>query len=339
MGRTAPGHHHPRSWTPPPYRVDENGKVVGGYQPSGPHNWGRWGDLDHRGTLNLITPEAILGAARLVTRGEAFSLAIPIDADAPRWSGRRAPMHYFTMTGSDGIVGLPHSANEPGVTFTDDYIDMALQSSTQWDGLAHWAYQDSLYNAFWSGNITSAGSPDLDISELKSSFVGRGVLVDVPRLLDQPFLPPSTAITPRFLDETLARQGVEVRAGDMLLVRTGHLGRWYAGLGEAERQAWFGAVPGLSREVVPWLHEHDVAALAIDTMGVEVVPNEEPVERPHPVHHAALIDLGLTLGELWWLDELAESCAHDDTYEFLLVAPPLNIPGAIGSVLNPIAIK
>jgi kynurenine formamidase len=339
MGRTEPGHFHAKRWIPPSYTVDDDGKVVGGYQPSGLHNWGRWGEFDHFGTANLITPESIVAAAGLVRHGTPYSLALPIDVDAPRWSGRRAPMHYFTMTGSDGLAGLPHSANEPGVTFTDDYIDMALQSSTQWDGLAHWAYQDSLYNGYWSGNITSAGSPDLDMSELKASFVGRGVLVDVPAVSGTPYLAPSTAITPEMLDEALAQHGVEIRSGDMLLVRTGHLGRWYTELDEAERRAWFTATPGLSRTVIPWLHEKDVSAVALDTMGVEVVPNEEPVDPPHPVHHAALIDMGLTLGELWWLEDLASACADDDSYEFLLCAPPLNIPGAIGSVLNPIAIK
>lgn len=340
MGRNQPGHYHPKRWTPPSYTVDDDGKIVNGYRPTGPNNWGRWGDTDHIGTLNFLNPQALVAAARLITQGKVLSLSLPIDANGPRWEGRRPPQHYFSMTGSDGIAGLPHSAVEPGVTFTDDYIDMALQCSTQWDGLAHWAFQDSLYNGFWAGNITSAGSADLEMSELKASFVGRGVLVDVAAHQDVPYLPPGTAITSDMLDATLAAEGIELVSGDMLLIRTGHLGRWYEGdLDDAQRAEWSAAVPGLSRTAIPWLADHELAAVAIDTMGVEVVPNEVPVERPHPIHCAALIDLGLTLGELWWLDDLAKDCARDGQYAFLLCAPPLNIPGAVGSVLNPIVIK
>ncbi|MER6975671.1 cyclase family protein [Streptomyces carpinensis] len=268
-----------------------------------------------------------------------MSLALPIADDAPRWAGRRAPFHYFTMTGSDAVAGMPYWDIEPGVTFTDDYMDMALQCSTQWDGLGHWAYNDVLYNGYWVGNITSAGSRDLDVAAMKESFVGRGVLVDMPGHLGVDAVAPSTPITAEMVDAALEAQGVEVRSGDMVLVRTGHLGRWYGLTDDAARKEWFTAVPGMSRDIVEWAHTHNIAALAIDTMGVEVVPNEQPADRPHPVHHAALVDLGLTLGELWWLEDLAQECAGDGRYEFLLSAPPLNIPGAIGSVLNPIAIK
>jgi kynurenine formamidase len=320
MGRDEPGSYHPRRWSPPTYSVNDQGKVVGGYLPTGPHNWGRWGEDDRCGTLNTITPELVVRAAGLVTQGKTFSLALPISGDAPRWWGRRAPLHYFTMTGSDAITGLPHSGTESGVTFTDDYLDMALQASTQWDGLAHWSVQDCLYNGFWAGNITSAGSNDLEVSAWKDKIVGRGVLLDVARFMDVDRLRPGTAITAEMLDATAEQQNVAVEAGDIVLVRTGH-------------------APGLSRSTVPWLHEHDIAALASDTQGVEVAPNEEPVVRPHPLHQAALIDLGLPLGELWWLEELSQDCAGDGVYEFLLVAPPLNIPGAVGSVLNPQALK
>ena len=343
MGRDEAGSYHPRKWTPPSYTVDDDGKVVGGYIPDGPNNWGRWGVHDKRGTTNLITPEIVAGAAQRVSKGVVFSLALAIDGNSPRWAGRPAPKHYFSMTGADGIAGLPYSAVEPGVAFADDYIDMALQASTQWDGFAHWSYQDSLYNGYWAGSITAAGSAALEISALKEAFVGRGVLLDVGRHIGRhvgdDVAPPSTAITPALLDEVVRSQGVEVRSGDIVIVRTGHLGRWYTLDTDADRQGWHSRQPGLSRSAVSWLHDRDIAALAIDNSGVEVVPHEDPVGAPHPIHRAALIDLGLPLGELWWLDDLAADCAADGVFECLLSAPPLNIPGAIGSVLNPIAIK
>lgn len=339
MGRDGSGTFHPKRWKPPEYTVDDAGKIVGGYRPQGPHNWGRWGADDNRGTANLIDASAVADAARLIARGAVMSLALPIDDTAPMWSGRKPPKHYFTMTGSDGITGLPHSGEEPGVTFTDDYIDMALQGSTQWDGLAHWAYQDSLYNGYWAGNITSVGSPDLDIAAMKTSFVGRGVLIDVPRHAGRRWLAPSAVVSASLVEETAAAQHVAFRKGDMVLIRTGHLGYWYTLQDDQARRTWYSDAPGLSGDIVPWLHAQDISALAVDTSGVEVFPNERPVDRPYPVHHGALIDLGLTLGELWWLEELAEDCAADGIYEFFLSAPPLNIPGAVGSMLNPIAIK
>jgi kynurenine formamidase len=340
MGRIESGTFHARRWVPPTYEVDEQGKVVGGYRPAGPHNWGRWGERDTRGTANLIGPDAVVAAARLVRRGRVISLALPIDEAGPRWPTRPAPKHYFTMTGSDGISGSPYSAVVPGVTYNDDNIDMPLQGSTQWDGLAHWSYQDSFYNGFWSGNLTATtGSPDVSIHEMRESFVGRGVLLDVPRHLGTEAAEPGMVIGPELLDEVAAAEDVEIHPGDMLLVRTGNLRRWYDLRSQEEKEAYFGRVPGLGRDCIGWLYAHDIAAVAADTVSVEVMPNEEPVERPMPLHHAALVDLGLTLGEFWALDALAEDCAEDGIYEFLLVAPPLNIPGAVGSPLNPIAVK
>ena len=97
--------------------------------------------------------------------------------------------------------------------------------------------------------------------------------------------------------------------------------------------------PGLSRDAIPWLHEREVSALACDNIGVEVLVPEDPEERVLPVHVACLVDLGLPLGELWDLEALAADCAEDGAYEFLLVAPPLYLPGGMGSPLNPIALK
>jgi len=340
MGREGAGTYHSRRWTPPTYTVDDAGKIVGGYVPTGPNNWGRWGAEDKRGTANLIDAAAIAYAASLVTRGVVFSLALPIDEAGPRWPGRPAPKHYFTMNGADGISGLPYSGAVPGVTYTDDYIDMPLQGSSQWDGLAHWAYQDSLYNGYWAGNITgSTGSPDLDIAAMKASFVGRGVLIDVARHLGVEHLEPGMAIPAALVEEIAARQNVTFRPGDILLLRTGYLKPWYSLPDENAQRAFFSRVPGLSRDIIPWLKEHDIAAVAADTVSVEVMPNEEPIDRPQPLHHAALVDLGLTLGEFWALDDLAEDCAADGVYDFLLSAPPLNIPGAVGSMINPVAIK
>ncbi|GAA2849063.1 cyclase family protein [Pseudonocardia halophobica] len=339
MGREEPG-THARRWTSPDYRVDEGGKVVGGYRPSGPHNWGRWGDADVRGTTNLITAEVVLKAAGLVHSGEVISLALPIDDSAPRWPSRPPARHYFTMSGSDAVVGSPYNAAAPGAVYLDDGIDMSLQGSTQWDGLAHFTIADSTYNGHWVGNVTAlGGAVDTGIHHQRESLVGRGVLLDVARHLGVDSLEPGTAIGPDVLDEVAAAQGVEVGTGDMVLVRTGYLSRWWTLEDTASRERYFTAVPGLGHACVPWFRERDIAALATDTVVVEVVPAEADAPRRLPVHHGALVDLGLTLGEFWDLDRLGVVCAADERYDFLLVAPPLHIRGAVGSVLNPVAIR
>ena len=104
MGRSEPGQYS-KAWTAPDYSVDEDGKIVGGYVPEGPNNWGRWGPDDQIGTQNLIGPDQRIRAAGLVQSGKVFSLALPIDADGPRFHTRPAPLHWFLMTGSDQIAG------------------------------------------------------------------------------------------------------------------------------------------------------------------------------------------------------------------------------------------
>jgi kynurenine formamidase len=339
MGRSAPGEYG-NEWTPPTYAVDQDGKVVGGYKPPEPNNWGRWGDDDQRGTQNLIGPEQRVAAAGLVKTGKVFSLALPIDETAPRLASRPPPLRLSLMTGSDALAGSPYNEAAPGFQWSDDMLQMPTQGSTQWDALGHVMWQDSMYNRWWGGNTTALGGGRvLGIETQRESFVGRGVLLDPARAQGLDMCPDAQAIGPELLDATLESQGIELRSGDILLVRTGYLAKWWTlGPGD-DTGAYFGASPGLSRDAVPWLHEHEVSALAFDNIGVEVLVPEDPEERVLPVHVGCLVDLGLPLGELWDLEELAADCAADGVYEFLLVAPPLNLPGAMGSPLNPIALK
>ena len=328
-------------WTAPSYTVGDTSKIEGGYSPREPNNWGRWGADDVRGTANLIESQAIVAAAGLVGKGRTFCLAHPIGRrDAPHSIIRDPPRHYFTATGTDSVAGSVSNPYAPGFDFNDDAIDMPLQGSTQWDGLAHVQTHDTLYNGFWAGTVTATGSKVVSIDHLRTSFVGRGVLLDVALHVGEGKLEPGFRIEPDLLDATAAAQGVHVGAGDILLIRTGHMSDWAQLRSAADREAFeHTPVPGLTGACAAWLREHDVAALASDTRCVEVIPSGDPEGRPAPLHVACLVDLGLTLGELWALDELAADCAQDGRYEFLLVAPPLNIAGAVGSPLNPIAIK
>jgi len=331
------------SYKPPGYEVDENGKIVGYVNDRQPNNWGRWGDLDERGTTNFITPERIQEAKSLITDGRVISMAIPLDATGPVHPTRPSVQHYWGYTGSDFLAGTALSQAYPETQATDDYINMPIQGSTQWDGLSHFAFADSLYNGFWLGNVeTISGANRCSIHHQKESLCGRGVLLDVARHKDVERLEQGYAIMPEELDEVAAAEGVEVREGDILIVRTGHVPWYYKLPAGAEKLKFFEGAPGISMRCVDWIHEKSIAAIAMDNVAIEVEPFEEPRNGyvgSFPVHSRLIRDLGLSLGEIWNLDPIAEDCANDGRYEFFVAAQPLNLTNASGSPLNPIAIK
>ena len=317
-------------WVPPTYTVDEHGKMDGAR--AGQHNnWGRWGEHDQRGTANLLTPDRVAAAAGLVRTGKRFSLALPIGGVAT--PGYRAePLHLFESTTGDKVLG------EQGLQYSDDYLVLNLQATTQIDALSHFGAGGRLYNGYWAGVVTShSGAKRLGVHHQADGMVGRGVLLDVARARGEERLPPRFAIGPDDLDAAASAHEVEVRAGDVLMVRTGWLGWWLDQAAAGDRPG-FSDLPGVSPRCVPWLAERDVAMLATDTLAVEVVPPEEGMP-PMALHVGALRDLGLLLGELFDLDALAEDCAADGVYECFLVAAPLPVVNGVGSPLNPIAIK
>jgi kynurenine formamidase len=335
MGRTAPGQYS-TGWKAPDYEVDENGKIKGLVNDRQPNNWGRWGDLDERGTTNLLTPERVQAAAGLVQEGRIISMAIPLDSTGPVHPSRPAVQHWYGYSGSDMIVGTKLNEAYPGFQGTDDYLSMPLQGSTQWDGLAHLGFQDSLYNGFWLGNVEQfAGAQKCSIHHQKESLCGRGVLLDVARLKGVDHLEQGYAITPADLDEAVEAHGVEVRQGDILIVRTGNVAWWYT---LEDKSVFFAGEPGLSIACAEWLAEKDVAAIAMDNVAIEVEPFEEPCPQPFPLHAKLIRDMGLSLGEIWHLEAISEACHASGRYEFFVAAQPLNLTNASGSPLNPIAI-
>lgn len=306
-------------------------------EPGRLHNWGRWGSDDEIGTANFITPETIVAATRLVRRGVVISCALPFDAKGPTYPTRLPPQHLMKRSGADYVAGHPTFGTVPagGMKFADDYMFAALQCSTQWDALSHAWYGTELYNGVPETAVSSTGAARLGIDKMYRHFVGRGVLLDLPRAINSgERLPQGHAITPVELDAGLAFARTQVRRGDILLIRTGHV-PWYDTL--ADKTVFWRGAPGLGVESVAWLHGREVAAVAADTPAVEVQPAEHGTGLP--LHGACLRDLGLTLGELFDLEALATDCADDGVYEFLFVAQPLRIPGAVGSPINPLAIK
>jgi kynurenine formamidase len=162
------------------------------------------------------------------------------------------------------------------------------------------------------------------------------VLLDVARHLETEWLEDGFSISAALLDDVAARQGVAVGQGDFLLVRTGQLERC---LKEKNWRGYAGGdAPGLAFDTLEWLQDKKVAAVASDTFAVEVRPEATETLR-RPWHWVAIPNMGLSVGEIFQLGELAADCALDMVYEFMLVAPPLPITGAVGSPVNPIAIK
>ena len=300
-------------------------------------NWGRWGADDILGTLNLLDDAKRVEGARLVRRGAAFSLSQPFDMDGPQrgWRRRTNPVHTMLDTGREALDGeFPH-----GLGGADDVIAMPLQCSTQWDGLGHIFDHGVAWNGRPAGQVvTSLGDAVTGIETVADVIAGRAVLLDVGRAIGTGGeLPDGFAITEEHLAATIERQGASARVGrgDIVLVRTGRLAR-------ARREGWGdyagGPSPGLSFTTAGWLHRTEIAAVATDTWGFEVRPNEFD-DAFQPLHQVAIPHIGLFLGEMWDLDELADDCAADGVYDCWLTAAPLPVTGAVGAPVNPIAVK
>ena len=302
-------------------------------------NWGRWGEDDVLGTLNFIDPAKRVDAAALVTEGRVVSLSQSFDTNGPQkgWRRRTNPVHTMTDTGVDaerGNQGFPH-----GIGGADDVISMPLQCSTQWDGLGHIFDHGMAWNGRRAGDVvTSEGDLVTGIEHAASVIVSRGVLLDVGRHLE----PGNRRTRGRLRDHRRPtsrrappRRASRIGRGDIVLVRTGQLAR-------ARRDGWGdyagGPAPGLSLTTAGWLHRTEIAAIATDTWGFEVRPNEFDAPAFQPLHQVVIPNLGLTIGEMWDLEELGETCAASGRYDFLLSAAPLPITGAVGSPINPVAI-
>lgn len=302
-------------------------------------NWGRWDADDELGAMNHVGPEQVAAAAGMVRRGKLISMCVPLDLNGPQSGGFRAnPLNMMIATGTDYMAGaqdtLPGGfGSSKGFGFADDVLVTPNQAGSQWDGLAHIFWKGKMYNGFDAGQVTAKGAGRCGIETMQQSFVMRGVLLDVARHKGVDCLEPGYAITSDDLDATAARQGVEVRTGDAVIVRTGQT--------ETRRGNWGdyngGPAPGLSLYTAPWLYDHNVAAIATDTWGCEVRPNE--IDLFQPLHVVALVNMGIPFGEIWDLKAIGDDCAADGVYEFMLSAVPLPITGAAGSPVNAVAVK
>ncbi len=301
-------------------------------------NWGRWGENDQIGTLNNVTPQDVVDAARLIRRGKTFALGLSMKEkiQSGLFGGRWNLIHQMLATGTDAAAGKQDGDGQAYLRYADDAINVPCQAGTQWDALCHIFLDDRMYNGYPATEVTVNGAERLGIEHVRDRMVGRGVLLDIARWKGADSLADGYAITNADLDGCAAAQGVEVRRGDFVIVRTGHQERCLAS-GDWTGYAG-GDAPGLGFETAFWIREKDIAAICADTWGCEVRPNET-TEANQPWHWVVIPAIGVSMGEIFYVKELAADCAEDGVYDFFFTAPPLHLPGGAGSPINPQAIK
>lgn len=309
-----------------------------------PHSsWGLYGSDDDLGTLNLLTPERVVAAAACIRTGKRFTVGLTLDLPSPPFFGRE-PMEHTVISLAPGML--------------DDKLDNYWpQGSTQWDAICHFGTEGIFYNGRTEEEVR-AGRLGIHAAA-REGIVGRGVLLDVERHVaasGTPIDPESSfEVMPDLLDATAAAEGVELREGDILCLRTGWIA-WYLGLDAAGRAKPANAsltyvdfhCPGLSfkPEMAAYLWDRGVAAVAADNPTVELMPpppspsGDPNLTDPNSTLHAQVMGkLGMTLGEFFDFEALAADCASDGVYEFFFAAAPIAVTGGVGSPPAAVAVK
>jgi kynurenine formamidase len=300
--------------------------------------WGVFGEDDQIGTLNLLTPERVAAAARLIQTGQVFALNWDLELPDPPLFSRTALRHTIQRRRRH--------------VFDDVYDNFNTQSSTQWDGLRHNGHrQYGFYNGVTAENILGEGRARNGIEHwARRGIAGRGVLIDFPRFaathgIAFP-LGARYGITPEQLRAAADWQRVSFQTGDILLVRTGWI-EYYGSLNQEQRTQL--AQPGTMQaggleqgeESLRFLWDHHFAAVASDNPSFEAHPAAPGKDgQPGESMHGVIIGLwGMPIGELFQLDVLAAACGVDGRYDFFFTSAPLNKLGGVASPPNALAIK
>jgi kynurenine formamidase len=295
-------------------------------------NWGKWGEADELGTLNYITPGKVQEAAALVSSGRRVSMAIPINKVAGPDNPQQA-MHFVT-NGHD----VPIDASK--VRFGMDFLGMACHGDchTHVDALCHVSYDGLTYNGRAADEVlTTRGAAAQDITAYAAGIVGRGVLLDIPRLRDVKWLEPGDAVTAAELQACTEAEGVSIGEGDILVLRSGHHRR------RLELGPWDNSPPpvgegkaGVHVDAIPWMHELRIAAFLPDGDGEAVPSVVDGIT--YPIHPLQVVAMGMLVSDSLQFEELVQACEEEGRYEFMVVGIPLRLPGGTGSPWNPIAI-
>lgn len=295
------------------------------------NNWGRWGADDERGALNHLTPEVIKAAAASITTGRVYSLGIPIQGQGvPLLDYRGVPMRLTLQDGTDDGMYASYGA-QPGTGAHEDVLVMASHTTSHMDALIH-VYEDHKhYNGVPFGEMRALGGAAKLGIEKVGGFAARGVLLDmVAHMGAEGWLTPGTMLTAADLQACAAAQGTEVRAGDVVLIRTGHLDMWWDNHAKGEPEGFLQA--GIGSDAAEWLASMDVTAVGSDNAAVEVIPfdnNDFLI-----VHKILLVQAGIYMLE--HLD--LRAAAADGSHEGVIAIAPLKVTGATGSPINPIFI-
>ncbi len=333
--------------------------------------WGDWGPDDERGRLNLLTPEAVLRGVAEVKTGKTFCLSLPLDYPGgnvvnPR---RNPPELRPTLRNGKPNMTYPLRCDDPTATdvVCDDQVLLTLQYSTQWDSLAHVGQmfdidgdgrrEDVFYNGFRAGadivgpvlydeagNMTPSGQPQgarrLGVQNMAEACMqGRGVMVD----LEAHFGRSGRIVGYEDLMSVFERDGIAIETGDFVLFRTGFAEMLLEMNKQPDRQKLFGsacALDGRDPRLLQWVTDSGAVALISDNFAVEASPARPCMDEACatlPLHAHCLFRLGCYLGEMWYLTELADWLRANRRTRFLLTAPPLRLPGAVGSPATPIA--
>ena len=336
-------------------------------------NWGEFGEDDQIGTLNYLTPEVVRGAVQEVQTGQTFCLSLPLDYPGGNVLNERRHPPTLEPTEKKGMLytNFPIGKFYPGAmdVLSDDKVTLYLQYSTQWDALAH---AGALFDADGDGHAErvyyNGYRPNIDIEALmdfeeggefnatrtglknskakavdisviaKQGVQGRGVMIDLFHHFGDDF----RLVGYDDLMHVIREDKIEIRAGDILVFRTNFAKK----ILEMNRNPdpekvhhMCAVLDGNDKRLHSWITEQRIAAMAADNYAVEEHPAKIQGECCHilPLHHHCMFKLGLPLGELWYLTELAEWLRANNRSSFLLTAPPLRLPGAVGSPVTPIA--
>jgi kynurenine formamidase len=290
-------------------------------------NWGRWGAQDQMGAVNLITPAKRKAAIATVREGVSFSMAR--DAEIKEAVDNPAPIVRKTTR-----VGRGQQPGSAGIGGTSDtfFISYHGYAHTHMDTLCHFLYEGKMYNGYSEDEVTEDGAGKNSIINFKSGIITRGVLMDMARHKGLPYLEPGTAIYPEDLEAWEKKAGVKVGSGDVMIVRTG---RWARRDARGPWSIQNEGLAGLHMSCAPWLHARDVAILGGD--GAQDVLPSQVQGVSQPIHALVIVAMGMPIFDNLDLELVGREAERRKRWDFLVTASPAAVPGATGSVLNPIA--
>jgi len=304
-------------------------------------NWGRWGKEDQAGTVNLITAQKRRAAAQLVRDGVNVSMSLdahlPPEGEEqqsapPTRGGQEAGRPRYTWQLN---TRPPRSVDpNPVAAYVIDNFSVSYHgnNSTHLDSLAHMYIDGHFYNGFPVSEVTERGVVKNDVMPYQEGILSRGVLFDIPRLKNVPYLGEDEPIYPEDLEAWGEKAGFRTEAGDVVFIRTG---RWLHHSETGEDWSLNRATPGLHASCAQWLHERDIAILGSDVVQ-DVRPSRvEGVNQP--LHQLCLIAMGTPLLDNCDLEAVAQAAEQRRRWAFMVTIHPLRIPGATGGPVNPIA--